>query len=89
MPCQEYEEENDAPQLPCFTTPTKAINNDGACHADLDAEGTEYESGSDDEKELEKQTGKKRNYTGHQKYCLVKEGGHWRRCSIGGVRNST
>jgi hypothetical protein len=41
MPCLESDEEEDAPPPPVFTTPTKAISNDGACHAEPDDEGTE------------------------------------------------
>ncbi len=55
-------EEDDAPLPPGFTTPSKAIRNDGACHADPDAEGTEDESDADVEKRFDESTGKKRNY---------------------------
>ncbi len=73
MPRREFEEEDDATPQPCFTTQTKAIHNDGAGHAGLDAERTEDESEPDGEKEFDKSTGKKCNCTGYQKYSLVKE----------------
>ncbi len=38
-----------------------------------DAEGTKDDSDADDEKQFDKSTGKNRNYTGCQKYRLVKE----------------
>ena len=47
MPRLESEEEDDALSPPGFTTPTKAILNDGAGHAEPDAEGTKSESDAD------------------------------------------
>ncbi len=87
MPRRKSEEEDSAPPPPCFTTPTKAIRNDGACHAKPDAEGTGDESDADVEKEIEKSTGKKRNYTGYQKN-VCQGVGHRRIYRIGGGRNS-
>ena len=63
MADQQCEEEHDALLSPGFSTPTKAHRNDGAGHADPDAEGTESESDTSDEKEFDISTGKKRNYT--------------------------
>ena len=68
MPRRDSEEEDDAPQPPGFTTPTKVIRNDGAGHAEPDAEGTEFESDADVEKQFDESTDKKRIYTGYQKY---------------------
>jgi hypothetical protein len=73
MPRRESEEEDDALSPPCFTTPTKAIRNDGAGHAGSDAEGTESESDTYVEKQFDKSTGKKRNYTVDQKYRFIKQ----------------
>jgi hypothetical protein len=53
MSDRECEEEHDASQPPGFSTPTKAISNDGAGHAELDAEGTEDGSEADVEKQFE------------------------------------
>ena len=47
MPRRESEEEDDALSPPGFSTPTKVIRNDGAGHAEPDAEGTESESDAD------------------------------------------
>ncbi len=47
MPCRSDEEDNAVPPPPAFSTPTKAIRNDGACHGEPDAEGTESESDAD------------------------------------------
>ncbi len=52
MPRRESEAEVDALLPPC-STPTKADRNDGAGHADSDAEGTESKSDADDEKEFD------------------------------------
>jgi hypothetical protein len=73
MPRRESEEEDDAPQPPGFSTPTKVIRNDGTGHAEQDAEGTESESDADVEKQFCESTGKKRNYTGYQKYRFIKQ----------------
>jgi hypothetical protein len=72
MPRRDSEEEDDAPQPPGFSTPTKVIRNDGAGHAELDAKGTESESDADVEKQFDKSTNKKRNYNGYQKYRFIK-----------------
>ena len=60
MPRRDSEEEDDALSPPGFSTPTKVIRNDGACHAEPDAEGTESESDADVEKKIDESTGKKR-----------------------------
>ncbi len=73
MPRRDSEENYAAPPPPGFTTTTKTISNDGACHADSGSEGTETKSDTDDEKEFDKSTGKKRNYICYQKYGFVKD----------------
>ena len=57
MPRRESEEEDDALSPPCFSTPTKVICNDGACHAKPDVEGTESKSDADVEKQFDESTG--------------------------------
>ncbi len=57
MPRLESEEEDNAPPPPAFTTPTKASCNDGASHAEPDAEGTKDEADADVEKQLDESTG--------------------------------
>ncbi len=57
MSDRESEEELDAPPLPGFSTPTKADCNDGAGHAEQDAEGTKVESDADVEKQFDESTG--------------------------------
>jgi hypothetical protein len=52
MPRRESEGGYPAPPPPGFTTPTKAIRNDGASHADPDAEETEAEFESKAQKEF-------------------------------------
>ena len=44
---QESEEEDAALPPPGFSTPTQDESNDGACHGEPDAEGTDAESDSD------------------------------------------
>ncbi len=73
MPRRESEEEDDVPPQPILTTPTKVSLNDGACHAEPDAEGTEDDSDPDVEIQFDESTGKKRNYTGYHTYRLIKE----------------
>ena len=73
MSDREADEELDAPPPPGFSTPTKVNGNDGAGHAEPDAEGTESESDADVEKQFGESTGKKRNYTGYQKYRFIKQ----------------
>ncbi len=51
------EEEHDAPQLPGFSTLTKADCNDGACHAEQDAKGTKDASDADVEKQFDESMG--------------------------------
>ena len=84
MPRRDSEEEDDALSPPAFTTATKADRNDGAGHAEPDAEGTESESDADVEKRFDKSTGKKRNCTGYQNTDLSSSGSlekmqYWRR----------
>ena len=59
MSCPESEEIHAAPQKPGFSTPTKAIRNDGAAHAESDAERmpVETESETDVEKQFDESTG--------------------------------
>jgi hypothetical protein len=74
MPRRDSGKDVAAPPLPGFTTQTKPNCNDGACHPDPDAKGTEDESDADAEEEFDESTGKKkRNYTGHHSYRLIKE----------------
>ena len=54
MPRPESEEEDAAPPDPAFSTPTKAIRNDGACHAESDAARMETESDAHVEKQFDK-----------------------------------
>ncbi len=62
MSRRDSEEDNAAPALPILTTPTKADHNDGAGHAEPDAEGSESDSDANDEKQFDESTGKKREY---------------------------
>ena len=73
VPRQESEENDAAPPAPGFTTPTKAIRNDGTGHANPDAERMETESDLDVEKPFDESTGKKRNYAGPHSYRFIKE----------------
>ena len=73
MPRQESEENDAAPPPPGFSMPKKVIRNDGAGHADSDAEGPESESDADVEKEFDVSTGKKRNYAGPHSYRAIKQ----------------
>ena len=50
MSRRESEGGDDAPLPPVLTMPTKVSRNDGAGHAQPDAEGTESESDANDEK---------------------------------------
>ncbi len=72
MSDREREEEHDAPLPPGFSTLTKAMRRDGACHAEPEAEGTEDESHADDEIEFEESTSKKREYHPFRQYTEVK-----------------
>ena len=51
----------------------KAIRNDGAGHAEPDAEGMQTESDADVEKQFDESTGKKRKYHPFLEYSVVKE----------------
>ena len=53
MSCRSDEEDDAAPLQASFTTPTKAIRNDGAGHGEPDAEETDAESDSDVEKKFD------------------------------------
>ena len=75
MPRRESEEDDDALSPPGFSTPTNASCNDGACHAEPDAEGTESESDADVEKQFDESTGKKREY---HPFCLYTEIKRWK-----------
>ena len=57
MSCPESGQILDAPPPPGFTMLTRHIRNDGACHGEPDAEGTDAESDSDVEKKFEESTG--------------------------------
>ena len=74
MSCRSDEEEDAAPPPPGYTTPTKPNRNDGAAHAEPDAEGTNAESDADVEKQFDESTGKKRKYSAFHEYCEV---GRW------------
>jgi hypothetical protein len=52
MPRRDSEQEDYAPQQPSFSTLKKASRNNGAGHADLDADGTVSESDADVEKDF-------------------------------------
>ena len=72
MPRRDSEEEDDALSPPGFSTPAKVIRNDGAGHAEPDAEGTESESDADVEKQFDESTGKKREYHPFRQYTEIK-----------------
>ena len=57
MPRPESEEEGAALPPPGFTMLTKHIHNDGACHGEPDAEGSDAKSDSDVEKQFDESTG--------------------------------
>ncbi len=57
---------------PGFITPTKADHNDGAGHAEPEAEGTEDESAAEVEKQFDESTGKKREYHPFSQYTEIK-----------------
>ena len=73
IPRQESEKEDAAHPEPGVTTPTKAKCNNGAGHAEPDAEEIEAESDANVEKEFDESTGKKRNYAGPHSYRVIKE----------------
>ena len=62
MPRQESEEENAALPPPGVTTPIKAKCNDGAGHAESNAERMETKFDADAEKQFDMSTGKTRKY---------------------------
>ena len=57
MPRQESVDNDAAPPEPGFSTPTKAICNDGAGHAGPDAEEMQTKSDADVEKQFDESTG--------------------------------
>ena len=73
MSCPESGQFDAAPPPPGFSTPTKAIRNDGACHVNPDAERMETESDADVDKEFDESTGKKRRSAGPIVYRFVEE----------------
>ncbi len=73
MPRRSDEEDDAAPPPPILTMPTKVSRNDGAGHANSDAEGIEDDSDPDVEIEFDESTGEKRNYTGYHTYRRIKE----------------
>ena len=77
MSCPEPEQIEAAPPPPGSSTPTKPIRNDGAAHAESNAERMETESGAEGEKQFEESTGKQRSYAGPIVYRVVKE---WTTC---------
>jgi hypothetical protein len=72
MSDQECEEQHNALLPPGYSTQKKANCNDGACHAEPEAEGTEDESHADVEKKFEESTGKKREYHPFCQYTEIK-----------------
>ena len=73
MACPEPEQIEAAPPPPGFSTPTKSNRNDGAAHAESNAERMDTEYEADGEKQFDKSTGKKRCYAGPLVYLVVKE----------------
>ena len=74
MPRPESEEVDAAPPPPGFTTPTKPDRNDGAAHAESNAEGTNAESIADVEKQFDESTGKihkKRKFAPFHEYRVI------------------
>ena len=74
MSCRSDEEDDAAPQPPGFSTPTKSKSNDGACHAEPDAERMQTKSDANIEKQFDKSTGKKGQYHPFLEY---REVGRW------------
>ena len=72
MSCRSDEEDDAAPPPPGFSMPTKAIRNDGAGHAEPDAEGMQTEFDANVEKQFDESTGKKRKYSAYLNYTEVK-----------------
>ena len=74
MSCPESGQIVDAPPPPGFTTPTKPDRNDGAAHAESNAEGTSAESDADVEKQFDESTGKmhkKRKFAPPHEYRVI------------------
>ena len=62
MSCPETEEIEAAPPPPRCSTPPQDESNDGAAHAESNAEGTNAESDADVEKQFDESTGKKPSF---------------------------
>ena len=73
MSCPESEEIDAALPPPGFTTPTRVNSNDGAAHAESNAEGTNAESAADVEKQFDESTGKKRKCHPFLESRVIKE----------------
>ena len=76
MPRTESEEGDAALPPPGYTTPTKAIRNDGAGHAESNAEGTDAESDANVDKQFDESTGKmhkKRKFAPPHEYRVIDE----------------
>ena len=72
MSSPESDEIDAALPPPGFTTPTRVNRNDGAAHAESNAEGTNAESAADVEKQFDESTGKTRKYCPYREYTEVK-----------------
>ena len=57
MPNESDDEDDAALPRPGYSTPTKAIRNDGVAHGEPDAERMETESDANVEKQFDKSTG--------------------------------
>ncbi len=73
MPCQSDEQDQIAPLPPVFTTQTKAIGNDVASHAGMDAEETKAKLEANVEKQFNVSTGNKRKYNSYLQYTEIKQ----------------
>ena len=76
MSCPEPEQIVAAPPPPGFSTPTKADRNDGAGHAESNAERTDAESDADVDKQFDESTGKmhkKRKFAPPHEYRVIDE----------------
>ena len=73
MSCRSDDEGDAALLPPGYSSPTKTIRNDGAAHAEPDAERMETESDAHAEKQFDESTGKKRKYNPCLVYTEVKQ----------------
>ena len=74
MSCPESEQMDAAPPPPGFSTPTKADRNDGAAHAESDAEESDAEFDADVDKQFDESTGKmhkKRKFAPFHEYRVI------------------